>query len=189
MAESEHKVSTAIEPHSEEFNERQAPSQPPKTTAPAAGRGGAGGSPFHIIKPGQGTYVRWGTAIGAGLLTLGGTFFISDQIQVIRVVAESYTLRTMIPVAFMLGMAYLIFWAVGRKQSIIDFMIATEGEMKKVNWSSRKEVWGATKVVILTVFALGLILAIVDLVFILFFSGIGVIRMPLIEKLFGSFKQ
>jgi hypothetical protein len=47
-------------------------------------------------------------------------------------------------------------------------------------------VWGATKVVIVTVLALGFILAIVDLAFILIFSAVGVLRMNLIEKLFSS---
>ena len=95
-------------------------------------------------------------------------------------------LRTLIPVAVLAAAVYLVFWLVGRKRSTVDFMIATEGEMKKVNWSSRKEVLGATKVVIFTVLALGLMLAIVDFVFMLVFSLIGVLRIPLWQQLLGG---
>ena len=57
-----------------------------------------------------------------------------------------------------------------------DFMIATEGEMKKVNWSSRREILGSTKVVILFTVLFAVILFVVDIVFMSFFSGIGVLR-------------
>ncbi|MCK4850305.1 MAG: preprotein translocase subunit SecE [Phycisphaerae bacterium] len=44
-------------------------------------------------------------------------------------------------------------------------MIATEGEMKKVSWSSKKEIIGSTKVVIVTLLIMGLVLFLVDLFF------------------------
>ena len=45
------------------------------------------------------------------------------------------------------------FYLIARKPRVVDFMIAIEGEMKKVNWSSRREVMGSTWVVIgLTIF-------------------------------------
>ena len=94
-------------------------------------------------------------------------------------------LRTLIPVVLLLAAGYVVFWLVGRNRSTVDFMIATEGEMKKVNWSSRKEVLGATKVVIFTVLALGFLLAVVDLAFMVLFSAIGVLRIPLWQRLFG----
>jgi preprotein translocase SecE subunit len=68
----------------------------------------------------------------------------------------------------------------------VDFFIATEGEMKKVNWSTRKEVWGATRVVIVTVMALAIILCIVDTAFMFLFNGIGVLRFDIIRKFFGG---
>jgi preprotein translocase subunit SecE len=63
---------------------------------------------------------------------------------------------------------------VNRKSS--DFMIATEGEMKKVSWSSRREVIGSTKVVILFTIALACFLFVVDLAFQTLFSAIGVLK-------------
>ena len=57
-----------------------------------------------------------------------------------------------------------------------DFMIATEGEMKKVSWSSRKEIMSSTLVVIITVFIMALLLMFVDLFFSWLFYEIGVLK-------------
>ena len=38
------------------------------------------------------------------------------------------------------------------KPTNVDFLIATDSEMKKVNWTSRKELIGSTKVVIIFMF-------------------------------------
>ena len=48
-------------------------------------------------------------------------------------------------------MCVLTYWVVGVNRKANDFFIATEGEMKKVNWSTRAEVIRSTKVVIVTV--------------------------------------
>ncbi|MCH7993750.1 MAG: preprotein translocase subunit SecE [Planctomycetes bacterium] len=55
-------------------------------------------------------------------------------------------------------------------------MIATEGEMKKVSWSSKEEVIGSTKVVIMFTFMLALFLFVVDMVFQQVFKWIGVLK-------------
>ena len=57
-----------------------------------------------------------------------------------------------------------------------DFMIATEGEMKKVSWSTKGEVIGSTKVVILFTFLLAALLFVVDVVFQNLFQWIGVLK-------------
>ena len=53
-------------------------------------------------------------------------------------------------------------------------MIAGEGEMKKVSWSSRKEVVGSTKVVIITTFLMAAVLYAVDWVFATLFAQFGI---------------
>jgi preprotein translocase SecE subunit len=67
-------------------------------------------------------------------------------------------------------------------------MIATEGEMKKVNWSTRREIIGSTKVVILFTILLAVILFTVDIVFMTFFAWIGVLREApsVLKLLFGG---
>ncbi len=54
------------------------------------------------------------------------------------------------------------------KPVAVDFLIATESEMKKVSWSSRAELFGSTFVVIVTVFMMAVMIWIVDVVYNLF---------------------
>lgn len=169
--------------HTETRAERTPPTRP---TAPT---GTVHASPLKIVKPTQGTHVRWATAAGAGVLAVSGAHFVWEKIRLFSFIEANFALRTLVPVAVLLGAAWLIFWLVGRKQNVVDFLIATEGEMKKVNWSSRREVWGATRVVIVTVLALSFILFVVDIFFIVFFSSLGVLKFDLFTQLFGPETQ
>ena len=64
---------------------------------------------------------------------------------------------------------------VGTRPRTCDFLIATEGEMKKVNWPQRNEVIGSTWVVICCVFLLVVLLFASDLLFSNFFRWIKVL--------------
>ena len=57
-----------------------------------------------------------------------------------------------------------------------DFMISTEGEMKKVSWSTKKEIITSTKVVIFTLVLLAVMLGVIDYVFGMLFNKIGILR-------------
>ena len=129
--------------------------------------------------------MRWATAGAAGLFAIAGAAFLREQIQIFAF-AENPYVRDLVPVAFLLILLYVIYLVLGRNETVIDFLIATEGEMKKVNWSSRREVWGATRVVIVSVLALAFVLFAVDIIFMVVFSGIGVLRLNVVEKFFGS---
>jgi len=65
---------------------------------------------------------------------------------------------------------------VGAKRRTVDFLIATDGEMKKVNWSTRKEVQGSTVVVVIASFMLASGIFVVDYGFGAFFKLIGVLQ-------------
>ncbi len=82
-----------------------------------------------------------------------------------------------IPTLLVIAAGLFMFWMVNR-QNTADFLIATESEMKKVSWSSRKEVIGSTKVVIITTFMFAIILFVVDLIFQIFFQWAGVMPAP-----------
>lgn len=133
---------------------------------------------FDIYKRGQGGYTRTGSFFGAAVLILAGGDFIYDQLSVFRNDLEAWTLwmQAGITIGFLVGMFLATFWIcfVYRKSS--DFLIATEGEMKKVNWSTRREVIGSTKVVIIFTLMMSMVLFMVDIVFMTFFSWIGVLR-------------
>ena len=68
------------------------------------------------------------------------------------------------------------YWALALNHRICDFLIATEGEMKKVNWSTRKDIIGSTKVVVFVVIFMSVLLFVVDMFFMSFFSAIGILR-------------
>jgi preprotein translocase subunit SecE len=163
------------------------PSRPltPPRTAAAPARGAGAGAWFHVIKQGQGKHVRWGTAIGAGILAVALAHFVYQRMQIFAFAENNFFVRAGIPVVVLVAAAWFIFWLVGRSPRVVDFMVATEGEMKKVNWSTRKEVWGATKVVIVTVLALAIILFVVDLLFIFSFAAIHVLKIDVMRQFFG----
>jgi len=63
----------------------------------------------------------------------------------------------------------LSFWLIN-KPVVADFLISAESEVKKVSWSSRKEVAVSTFVVIVVVFVIAVLLGVTDLIFQLFFT-------------------
>ncbi|MCD6175322.1 MAG: preprotein translocase subunit SecE [Planctomycetes bacterium] len=77
----------------------------------------------------------------------------------------------MIPAAVCTVFAALIYW-LSNKPVIADFLIAAEGEIKKVSWSSRKEIINSTLIVISVVAMMATGLGLVDLGFRLFFSEV-----------------
>ena len=134
-----------------------------------------------LYKPGQGKIVRWCTAAGAALISLGFANFLFDQLA-----GWSELVRFLAPVGVLVVLAMVIFRMIGQNPKIVEFLIATEAEMRKVNWSTRREVIGATKVVCFTLIALGFVLFLVDIGFIAFFEAIGVLRLGLLQNIFGG---
>ncbi len=65
---------------------------------------------------------------------------------------------------------------VGSYRKSVGFLIATDGEMKKVNWTSYREVKGSTIVVIAATFLIAGFLFGVDTIFAKIFSAIGVLQ-------------
>ena len=129
---------------------------------------------FEIYKRGQGRYTRVLTVAGAMLVTVIGSYVLSSRLRAwLGDLTYGAYLGFGIPVLIVVGMAVLMFWLVNRPSSA-DFLIATESEMKKVSWSSRKEVVGSTKVVIVTTFMLAAILYGVDIFFVLLFRSLKI---------------
>jgi preprotein translocase SecE subunit len=84
---------------------------------------------------------------------------------------ENLWLVTMIPVGIMVAGAVLILWLLN-KPALADFMIAAEGELKKVNWSSRREIYVSTAVVVVVVITMAILLGATDVVFRMFFQNL-----------------
>lgn len=122
-----------------------------------------------IYKPTQGKTTRLATAISAVVIGAWGCYKLIEDIGPD---AGAY-IQYGVPAVLLVLLAGLMFWLVNRPKSA-DFLIATETEMKKVSWSSRKEVIGSTKVVIVTTFILAAILFLIDVLFANIFQLIGV---------------
>ena len=144
---------------------------PPSAAAPSRRR-------FEIYKRGQGYYTRLGTVIGGAIIILAGMNYLWNQLGVVYDPSKIWSLylRVGIPLAFGVGSGLFLFWVAGTSRKCCDFFIATEGEMKKVSWSTKREVVGSTKVVILFTILLAIMLFVVDVLFLLFFSWIQVVK-------------
>ena len=178
----------------EDSAEDSRPSSPVVKSKPSAAHSGF----FTIYKSGQGYWTRMGTAAAAGLLALLTMGFIyrelpvylaaaftpsnlstltqADQTAAVNHAASlSHNLTLAICAAFLVGFSLLTF-IIMNKPTNADFMIATASEMKKVNWTSRKELIGSTKVVIGFMFLIAFLLFGLDVVFGYFFKLITVLK-------------
>ena len=123
---------------------------------------------FEIYKKGQGKYTRLYSAFAWAIIAGLGCFTLYSKL---RAVDMNTWIQTMVPAGLFVALSLLIYWLVN-KPSIADFMISAEGEMKKVSWSSKKEIAVSTIVVIAVVILMAVYLGVVDIVFRLFFSEV-----------------
>jgi len=141
---------------------------------------------FHIYKKGQGYWTRMGTVAGFGLIgLLTGNFLYSEfeRVLVRQNVADFMTRihlqdprgAYLIVAIYALVYAALSFYFMN-KPAYADFLIATDSEMKKVNWTTQKELMGSTKIVIAFVFVMALVLFCYDLFFQMIFYFLGVLK-------------
>jgi len=129
---------------------------------------------MNLYKSGQGYWTRLLSALGGGILVVAGALWIKQKLEIIPG-EYSVFIQWGAALAVVAVFAPLIYRWVGSKPRTCDFMIATEGEMKKVAWPNRKEVIGSTLVVIWCVVLLATLLFLADIVFSWFFRMINVL--------------
>jgi preprotein translocase SecE subunit len=150
---------------------------------------GVGGGFFHLYKPGQGYWTRLGTALAVALLlafiaqwvyrTLRHSLKVDDVRNAAgQLVQSGFPVWSVSVTAVLVAGLALLAWYYLNKPTVVDFLIATESEMKKVNWTSRKELFGSTRVVIVFMFLIAAVLFVFDLFFGYFFYLIGVLHTP-----------
>jgi preprotein translocase subunit SecE len=147
---------------------RPAPQAKPKPRSPHF---------FTIYKKGQGYWTRMGTAIGAGFLGLVVAFELYHQIPTfLHGTAQRDTRIALIAsLVFLTAYSVWAYWFTN-KPTTVDFLIATDSEMKKVNWTSRKDLIASTKIVIIFMLIIAIFLFSCDLLFGAFFHLIGVLK-------------
>jgi preprotein translocase subunit SecE len=130
---------------------------------------------FDIYKRNQGKYTRLYSAFGAAIIVALGCYQLYRKLEVSSwwglPPRTILWIATMVPVALFVGLALLIFWLVN-KPNVVDFLVAAEGEMKKVSWSSRQEIIVSTFIVIMVVIIIGVLLGVADIIFTYMFRWI-----------------
>jgi preprotein translocase SecE subunit len=162
----------------EDEREQRQESAPESRPAPQAKpRAPTGSGFFTIYKKGQGYWTRMGTAVGAGFLGLVVAFELYHQIPTFLHGTAQRDTRIALIASLVFLAAYSI-WAYWftNKPTTVDFLIATDSEMKKVNWTSRKDLIASTKIVIIFMLIIAVFLFSCDLLFGAFFHLIGVLK-------------
>lgn len=148
----------------------------------ATPRGGAAPSHrmFRLYKPGQGYWTRVLSGIGGGTLVLAGAAWAWGKLE--RVQENTAYWQAGVAAGIIAVFGAVIFVLLNRPR-IADFMIATEVEMKKVNWPSRREIVGSTIVVIVGTLLIALLLFGIDIGFGALFMKIGILESAAEESL------
>jgi preprotein translocase subunit SecE len=146
------------------------PSRPRPPTTDTGGNGGF----FHIYKKGQGYWTRMGPVGGAALIGALTLQFLFSERATFRLSDDGGVILCVI---FAVAYTAFAFFMLNRPRHV-DFLIATDSEMKKVNWTSRQELIGSTKVVILFMFIIAAFLFVMDIAFGYLFWFVGVLKEP-----------
>jgi preprotein translocase SecE subunit len=161
-------------------DEREERDEKPSAPRGPAPKSASTGGFFHIYKSGQGYWTRMGSAAGALLIILLVCHFFWDQVRPrfdYLMAKEHAGLSLAIVGILFVGLSALTYWLLNMPYNA-DFLIATDSEMKKVNWTSRKELIGSTKVVIVFMLVIALFLFVCDLLFHTLFYLMGVLKAP-----------
>ncbi|MBN1788699.1 MAG: preprotein translocase subunit SecE [Sedimentisphaerales bacterium] len=124
-------------------------------------------------KWGQGKNTRLYSAAAIAVITAIGCWKLYQKLQATINVTETTGLwiSVVTPLAVFLAVVLFLYWLVNR-HTVADFMIAAEGELKKVSFSSKREIAISTFVVIVVVIITAVMLGVADLCFNLFFSDV-----------------
>jgi preprotein translocase SecE subunit len=127
-----------------------------------------------IYKSGQGYWTRLISGLAGGVLVLAGAKWLWSAIERFSLPYGIY-IQAAASVTLIAVFGLLLFRWVAVKPNTTDFLIATEGEMKKVNWPSKRETGGSTWIVIVTLFLLVAILFFSDLIFLTLFRVLRIL--------------
>src|SRR5262249_15315813 len=145
-------------------------------------------------KRSQGQRVRRGTILGLLIVAGCGIYTLlahktlenlgtRDLVVTIPFTAETVTrlpdVRFTVPLLLAAGSLWLAYRVVNYP-AFADFLIATEAEINKVSWSSRKRLYQDTVVVLTTVILMTLFLLVVDVAWGWLLSNpyVGVLKVP-----------
>jgi len=147
---------------------------------------------FGIYKPDQGYWTRMMSTVAVGVMALAGAAWMWKELSVVKIGnIEHVYIQAAVVLVLLAVIGYLVYLVYWKNRKTVEFFIATEGEMKKVNWSTRKEIVGSTWVVIIVAAAITGILFVVDMFFSEVFKMAGVLYgessvVQIFHKIFGG---
>lgn len=133
----------------------------------------SGGHVYGLLEPKQ-------SDVEAALKALSGKVPSASEVEDALKVAQGQFTAKMTVVAKILWVAIPLLvagglWVVLNRPRVVDFMIATETEMKKVSWPDRKSIISMTAIVIGGLLGLAALVWGIDTVFTLLFRAIHIL--------------
>ena len=124
-------------------------------------------------KWGQGKNTRLYSTVAIAVIATIGCWILYQKLAAAINVSEAIGLwiSVTVPLGLFALVALGLYWLVN-KPRVADFLIAAEGELKKVSFSSRREIAVSTFVVIIVVFLTAAMLGLADFCFNLFFANV-----------------
>jgi preprotein translocase subunit SecE len=124
---------------------------------------------FGLYKRSQGRIARQATFAAFALIVGLGAWALSKYLGGIAADHQDWSIQTQRTLKFFVPLVVLAvgLWAsfrIVQMPTFADFLISVEGEMNKVSWPSRGELFRASLVVILVIFFLAFLLYAYDLV-------------------------
>ncbi len=130
-----------------------------------------------VYKKGQGYWTRMMSAVAGGLLIFMGAVWLWDQLANVRIgKMQPVYVQAVAAVIFIGVLGVICFYLIGRNNKTVDFLIATEGEMKKVNWSTRREIIGSTWIVIGLTAVVAVAIGVLDMGYSVIFRAFDVLE-------------
>ena len=129
-----------------------------------------------MYKLGQGYWTRVISATAGGVIALLGGWWLHDIFETIDWGINPIFLSWGIGGLFVALCCPAIYFWTARTVKTVDFLVATESEMKKVSWPTRRDVSGSTVIVIFTSMLIALFCFFFDQVFFLLFVQLRVLN-------------
>jgi preprotein translocase subunit SecE len=124
-------------------------------------------------KWGQGKTTRLYTAVTVAILAAIGCWRVYQKLSASMDVTTpiGLWLTVTVPLGIFVLIVFLLYWLLNKPMAA-DFLIAAEGELKKVSFSTKHEIMVSTFVVIVVVILTALMLGVADFCFNLFFTNV-----------------
>lgn len=123
---------------------------------------------YRVYKPSQGRRARQATCVALWVVVALGAWRLNRFL-----LTSGPTAQYVAPLVALAVGLWLAYRAVNWPK-FADFLIAVEAEINKVSWPTRTELWRSSLVVILTIFILGTLLFVYDIVWRLVLQLLGI---------------